>query len=231
MQKSFNIKGRQIDCEIVRMQRRTVAIQIHPDKRVELKVPLLYNIEEVEPFLIKHHRWIFNRLDAPEKKSREPKKYVDGELHYFLGKQYPLKIEAATRNSVTFINDVIHIYCRDVSHTSVDISFLLDSWYFEQARTVFKRCAEPLIKQMTKYKVAPKSFTIKKMKTRWGSCSSKGSINLNLDLIKLPEGCIKAVILHELCHLVHMNHSKEFYALMTAEMPDWKVWDKQLKFL
>ena len=87
------------------------------------------------------------------------------------------------------------------------------------------------MKQMEKYNVAPKSFTIKKMKTRWGSCSSKGSINLNIDLIKLPEQCIKTVILHELCHLVHMNHSKEFYALMTAEMPDWKIWDKQLKFL
>lgn len=229
--KTFTIKGRTLNCEIVRSQRRTVAIQIHPDKRVELKVPLLYNIEEVEPFLIKHHRWIFNRLDAPEKKSREPKKYVDGELHYFLGKQYPLKIEAATRNSVTFNNDVIHIYCRDVSHTSDIVSFLLEKWYFEQAHRIFQEISIPLMKQIEKYNVFPKSFTIKKMKTRWGSCSSKGSINLNLDLIKLPEGCIKAVILHELCHLVHMNHSKEFYALMTAEMPDWKVWDKQLKFL
>lgn len=229
--KSFNIKGRRIDCEIKRSRRRTVAIYVHPDKHVELRVPLFYNVDDVEPFILKHYRWLFKRLDAQETPKKEPKQFVTGELHYFLGEQYPLKIEAATRNSVTFINDVIHICCRDVSHTSVDISFLLDSWYFEQARAVFKRCAEPLIKQMSKYNVAPKSFTIKKMKTRWGSCSSKGSVNLNLDLIKLPEQCIKVVILHELCHLVHMNHSKDFYALMTAEMPDWKIWDKQLKFL
>ena len=103
MQKSFNIKGRQIDCEIVRSQRRTVAIQIHPDKRIELKVPLLYNIDEVEPFLVKHHRWIFNRLDAPEKKSREPKKFVDGEMHYFLGKQYPLRIIISPENICLFL--------------------------------------------------------------------------------------------------------------------------------
>ena len=229
MQKSFNIKGRQIDCEIVRSQRRTVAIQIHPDKRIELKVPLLYNIDEVEPFLVKHHRWIFNRLDAPEKKSREPKKFVDGEMHYFLGKQYPLRIIISPENTVEFRDDTIIVYAK--YNVSDLIAVLLERWYYQQAHQVFQEISVPLMKQMKKYNVLPKSFTIKKMKTRWGSCSSKGSINLNLDLIKLPEGCIKAVILHELCHLVHMNHSKEFYALMTAEMPDWKVWDKQLKFL
>ena len=227
--KTFIIKGRTLSCEIVRMQRRTVAIQIHPDKRIELKVPLLYNIDEVEPFLVKHHRWIFNRLDAPEKKSREPKKFVDGEMHYFLGKQYPLRIIISPENTVEFRDDTIIVYAKyNVSDLMV---VLLERWYYQQAHQVFQEISIPLMKQMEKYNVFPKSFTIKKMKTRWGSCSSKGSINLNLDLIKLPEGCIKAVILHELCHLVHMNHSTEFYALMTAEMPDWKVWDKQLKFL
>lgn len=227
--KTFIIKGRTLSCEIVRSQRRTVAIQIHPDKRIELKVPLLYNIDEVEPFLVKHHRWIFNRLDAPEKKSREPKKFVDGEMHYFLGKQYPLRIIISPENTVEFRDDTIIVYAK--YNVSDLIAVLLERWYYQQAHQVFQEISIPLMKQMKKYNVLPKSFTIKKMKTRWGSCSSKGSINLNLDLIKLPEGCIKAVILHELCHLVHMNHSTEFYALMTAEMPDWKVWDKQLKFL
>ena len=229
MQKSFNIKGRQINCEIVRSQRRTVAIQIHPDRRIELKVPLLYNINEVEPFLLKHYRWIFKRLDAPVAPKTEPKRFVDGELHYFLGKQYPIKIIISPENTVVFQDDTIVIYAKYDLPELIEV--LLEKWYFTQARAVFQKISIPLTKQMAKYNVAPKSFTIQKMKTRWGSCSSKGSINLNLDLIKLPEGCIKAVILHELCHLVHMNHSKEFYALMTAEMPDWKMWDKQLKFL
>ena len=98
-------------------------------------------------------------------------------------------------------------------------------------KEIKKEISIPLVRQMTKYNVAPKSFSIRKMKTRWGSCSRKGSISLNLHLIKLPEPCIKEVILHELCHLVHFNHSKEFYALMTAEMPDWKLWKKELRFV
>lgn len=235
--KTFIIKGRQINCEIKRSRRRTVALYVHPDKRVEIRMPLLFSVDEIEPFLIKHSRWLFNRLDLPEKKPIEPKKFVSGELHYFLGKQYPIEIVASDKNSVVFDNEKIVIRQRVDKSTSQQVNLsksvsdLLDRWYLEQAKRVFREISIPLVESMKKYNVAPKSFAIKKMKTRWGSCSSKGNINLNLHLIKLPEQCIKEVILHELCHLVHFNHSKDFYALMTAEMPDWKVWKKEIKFL
>ena len=237
MQKSFNIKGRLVNCEIKRSRRRTVALYVHPDKSVEIRMPLLFSVDEIEPFLIKHSRWLFNRLDLPEKKPVEPKKFVSGELHYFLGKQYPIEIVASDKNSVVFDNEKIVIRQRVDKSTSQQVNLsksvsdLLDRWYLEQAKRVFQEISIPLVESMKKYNVAPKSFAIKKMKTRWGSCSSKGNINLNLHLIKLPEQCIKEVILHELCHLVHFNHSKDFYALMTAEMPDWKVWKKEIKFL
>lgn len=239
MKSSFVIKGRNVVCEMSRSQRKTMSIRVLPDKRVEIKIPILYNVDEVEIFLTKHHRWLFKRLDAIEDNYTGDKKYVSGELHYFLGKQYPLEIIASNKNSVVFMEGRIvisHKVTKSQRHKSSEsvsesVSNLLDCWYLEQAKRVFKECAEPLVKQMSKYNITPKSFTIRKMKTRWGSCSSKGSISLNLDLIKLPEQCIKEVILHELCHLVHFNHSKEFYALMTAEMPDWKIWKKELKFL
>lgn len=237
MQKSFIIKGRLINCEIKRSRRKTVALYVHPDKSVEIRMPLLFSVDEIEPFLIKHSRWLFNRLDLPEKKPVEPKKFVSGELHYFLGKQYPIEIVASDKNSVVFDNEKIVIRQRVDKSTSQQVNLsksasdLLDRWYLEQAKRVFREISIPLVESMKKYNVAPKSFAIKKMKTRWGSCSSKGNINLNLHLIKLPEQCIKEVILHELCHLVHFNHSKDFYALMTAEMPDWKVWKKEIKFL
>ena len=136
-------------------------------------------------------------------------------------------MNVSARNSVVFQNESIVITTKSLEL----VESLLDRWYLEQAKRVFQEISIPLVRQMTKYNVAPKSFSIRKMKTRWGSCSRKGSISLNLHLIKLPEPCIKEVILHELCHLVHFNHSKEFYALMTAEMPDWKLWKKELRFV
>lgn len=227
MQKSFDIKGRNVVCEIIRSQRRTVSMNVNPDRSVTLKVPCLVTVDAIEQFLLKHSRWLFNRLDAIEKKPVEPKKYVTGELHYFLGQQYPLEVISSSENKLVFEDDTFFLYTENVKYNE---SIFVD-WYAKHAMAIFKECGDPLVEQMKKYNIYPKSFTIKKMKTRWGSCSSRGSISLNLDLIKLPKECIKAVILHELCHLVHMNHSKEFYALMTAEMPDWKVWDKQLRFL
>lgn len=225
--KTFIIKGRAVNCEIKRSRRKSVALYVFPDGRVEIRTPLLYNINEIEPFLIKHSRWLFNRLDSKKENALTTKSFSDGELHYFLGKQYPLKVNLSMRNSVAFQNDTIVVSTKSLEL----VESLLDRWYIEQAKRVFQEIAIPLIKQMAKYNVAPKSFTIRKMKTRWGSCSRKGSISLNLHLIKLPEPCIKEVILHELCHLVHFNHSKDFYALMTAEMPDWKLWKKELKFV
>lgn len=216
-----------MDCEIKRSRRKTVAIYVYPDSRVEIRVPLLYNVNNVEPFLVKHSRWLFNRLDYKNNNNIIPKRFVDGELHYFLGRQYPIKVNVSSKNSVVFKNDVIYISTKSLEL----VERLLDRWYLEQAKRVYQEIATPLIRQMEKYNVAPTTFAIKKMKTRWGSCSRKGNISLNLHLIKLSEQCIKEVILHELCHLVHFNHSKEFYALMTAEMPDWKKWKKELKFL
>ena len=216
-----------MDCEIKRSRRKTVALYVFPDNRVEIRVPWLYNINNVESFLVKHSRWLFKRLDSKNDNVITQKRFVDGELHYFLGKQYPININISSKNSIVFQDNVIRI-----STKSPDlVESLLDRWYLEQAKRVFQEIAIPLVKQMEKYNVAPTSFSIRKMKTRWGSCSRKGSISLNLHLIKLPEQCIKEVILHELCHLVHFNHSKEFYALMTAEMPDWKVWKKGLRFV
>ena len=225
--KTFIINGRTLDCEIKRSRRKTVALYVFPDNRVEIRVPWLYNINNVESFLVKHSRWLFKRLDSKNDNVITQKRFVDGELHYFLGKQYPININVSSKNSIVFQDNVIRI-----STKSPDlVESLLDRWYLEQAKRVFQEIAIPLVKQMEKYNVAPTSFSIRKMKTRWGSCSRKGSISLNLHLIKLPEQCIKEVILHELCHLVHFNHSKEFYALMTAEMPDWKVWKKDLRFV
>ena len=225
--KTFIIKGRAVNCEIKRSRRKSVALYVFPDGRVEIRTPLLYNINDVEPFLMKHSRWLFNRLDSKSGNVNIPKKFTDGELHYFLGRQYPIKVNLSTKNSVVFHNESIVIFTKSLEM----VESLLDRWYLEQARRVFQEISQPLIKQMEKYNVAPKSFTIRKMKTRWGSCSRKGSISLNLHLIKLPEQCIKEVVLHELCHLVHFNHSKEFYALMTAEMPDWKLWKKEVRFV
>ncbi|MEG2396279.1 MAG: M48 family metallopeptidase, partial [Oscillospiraceae bacterium] len=79
------------------------------------------------------------------------------------------------------------------------------------------------------YKIPNVIIKIRKMKSRWGSCQPKtGIVTLNSQLINAPIGCIEYVVLHELCHFVQPNHSKDFYSLVSAIMPDYKERKKLL---
>ena len=81
-----------------------------------------------------------------------------------------------------------------------------------------------------RYNVEPAKWTVRDMHTRWGSCSLKTRrITLNLKLFHKADPCVEYVIVHELCHLIHPDHGKEFYALLEKELPDWKSRRKQLK--
>ena len=80
-----------------------------------------------------------------------------------------------------------------------------------------------------KYGVTPSSLYIQEMENRWGSCTPKGKIILNAQLIKVPRPCIEYVITHELCHLVHPDHTKAFWELLQKEMPDWERWKNKLE--
>ena len=104
-------------------------------------------------------------------------------------------------------------------------------WYKTKAKIKFIEIAEPLIEQFKKYNVEPKGIYIQNMSKRWGSCTAKGKIILNPELMKAPKACIQYVIIHELCHLIHYDHTQKFMDLQTKEMPDWRRWKDKLENL
>ncbi|HBK82648.1 MAG TPA: metal-dependent hydrolase, partial [Flavobacterium sp.] len=115
----------------------------------------------------------------------------------YLGRQYRLQIIIGKEESVKLKGKFIEVTTHDKSRTKD----LLDNWYLQYARTKFHAIAAPLIDKFKKYKVEPSSIVLRNMPTRWGSCTPKGKIILNPELIKAPKGCIEYVIIHELCHL------------------------------
>jgi len=108
---------------------------------------------------------------------------------------------------------------------------LLKNWYLQHALKNFHAIAAPLIEKFKKYKVEPSSIVLREMPTRWGSCTPKGKIILNPELIKAPKGCIEYVIIHELCHLIHLDHTQKFLDLQIKEMKDWEKWKMKLEEL
>ena len=96
----------------------------------------------------------------------------------------------------------------------------------EEFKEIVEKNASELVKQTG---LVPNKITIKKIKYAWGSCSNKKNITINLELIKYSEQAIRYVILHEICHIKYMNHSKDFWNLVEKYMPDYKQVKKEFK--
>ena len=230
MIKTTIINGSEIRYEFKRSNRRSVTAKIRRDGVIEVKAPLLYRESDMLVFLNQHRRWVFNHLDRLQNADNQQKKYISGEIHFYLGKQYTLQVVKSGKNSV-FIEGNSLIINSKYPENQEYLEVLLNKWYRNQAKKVFAELLPPIIEKFKKYNVAPAKISIRDMRSRWGSCSRKGNISLNLQLIKLNENCIRQVMVHEMCHLVYFNHQAGFHALMDEMMPDWKLWKKELKFL
>ena len=100
---------------------------------------------------------------------------------------------------------------------------LLEQWFREKAYEWFQQILDHLYPMVQSYGILKPSIQVRQMKARWGSCLyKKNTILLNFDLIKAPKYGIEYVILHELIHFIHRNHTIEFYALLSVLMPDWR---------
>lgn len=230
MIKTTIIDGSEIRYEFKRSYRRSVVAKIRRDGVIEVRAPLLYRESDMLVFLNQHKRWIFNHYDKLQNADNQQKKYISGEIHYYLGRQYTLQVVESGKNSV-FIEGNSLIINSKYPENPKYLEVLLNKWYKNQAKKVFAELLPPIIEKFKKYNVAPAKISIRDMRSRWGSCSRKGNISLNLQLIKLNENCIRQVMVHEMCHLVYFNHQAGFHALMDEMMPDWKLWKKEMKFL
>ena len=218
---------------VIRSNRKTLGITVMPDGKVFVKVPLNASFEQIEEKIRKRASWILKQQTFFKSFENQipPRRYISGESHYYLGKQYILHIVEthcrASKNSVNFKGHSFEIVCNSKSKAES----LLKEWYRERAKIKFAEIAEPIIQRFKKYNVEPTSLYIQQMENRWGSCTPKGKIIFNTELIKVPKLCIEYVITHELCHLLHRNHTSAFYRLLTVEMPDWKKWKNKLEKL
>jgi len=208
-------------------KRKTLGITVTPEMAVLVKAPEGTSIPQIEAKLEKRGAWIFKQQNYFLRfYPRTPdKEYRGGEAHYYLGRQYRLRVKAAKKNSVNFTGREI-----EVSHApNSSVKSVLRNWYRLRAKEKFAEIAEPWIKRFERYGVHPEGIYIQEMPTRWGSCTTKGKIILNPELIKVPKVCIEYVIIHELCHLVHRNHTAKFFQLQSSMMPDWGKWKDKLE--
>lgn len=213
------------DVEFAR--RKTLGIKVIPDGSVWVKAPADVTLEQIREKIHKRAGWIlrqkhfFETFGIPTTE----RKYISGESHLYLGRQYMLRVIESNINAVHYQNNIIEIECRHKK----DAGVLLQTWYRQRANIKFQEYAILIIEHFSVYGVKPRQISMRKMDRRWGYCTANGDIFLNPQLICAPRGCIEYVITHEMCHLIHRNHTKAFYALLAKEMPHWEKWKTKLE--
>lgn len=217
----------EINYSILYSDRKTLGILVNPDGSVIIKAPIDAPEYKISEKIRKRASWIIKqqRFFKSFGEQTPKRRYISGESHFYMGKQYRLYIFEGKPNSVSFKGRCFEIICFHKSRAEC----LMKEWYRERAKVKFAEIAEPIIQRFKKYGVEPQSLHIQIMENRWGSCTPKGKIILNTELIKAPKTCIEYVITHEMCHLLHKNHTKEFYDLLFIEMPDWEKWKNKLE--
>ena len=212
-------QGESIIYLLIRSKRRkrSISMKIHSDGRLQLNVPFNSPKKIIESFILEKYRWIRNNQQARLSQEKHPEpSYKDGDKHFYLGIEYPLHLIIAPQSNVGIRNNSILVHYRK----NATIKSLLKNWYKQQALDYFKVKTTLLANT---YQFPPiKNIKVRYMKARWGSCSSDSVITYNIHLLKADPEYIDYVILHELCHLIHPNHSKNFYRLQSQLNPDWK---------
>lgn len=205
--------------EVERKKIKNINLRVYPDRRIYISAPMNLDSGYIENFIKSKKNWI---EEIQKKLDKIPKaevlQYITGEKLYYLGVIYELEVVLSNENRV-FLHEGKMIL--KIKEDSFELKKnVVSRWYFEKAKVLFRDLMEKYLKLLNE---EIDHLSIKKMKSRWGSCNHrKRYINLNVELIKKPLVCIEYVVVHEIAHLRHPNHSKDFYYHIERYMPDYK---------
>lgn len=219
---SFTYDGINIEFEVTYSKRKTITILVEASGKVSVRAPHNLTQEMVVNRVKGKAKWIIKKLN--EVKDIQPlpaeKEFISGELFMYLGSSYPLLLdidEELTKPIVRLLGGRFIVQTPDCDKKI--ISDAMECWHRSKAR-------EQISERIEYYKpwinAKPNKVTIKKQKKRWGSCSSRGNLNFNWRIIMAPAEVIDYVVVHEMCHLVYLNHSRNFWELVASILPDYK---------
>ena len=202
--------------QIIRTKRKSIALIVKHDAKLVVRAPLNATDAQILALIEKKKDWIRTKQEIVSETylKAAPKEYVNGEGFWFLGKTYRLEIIEKADKPLDF--NELFLLDKAVLPKANNV---FTNWYREQAlRIISERAAW----YATKYGLSYKQVRITSAKTRWGSCSSKGTISFAWRLVMAPVPIIDYVVVHELVHMVEKNHGKAFWAKVKAIMPDFK---------
>ncbi len=203
--------------QIIRSRRKTIALIIQRDGALVVRAPLRTPEKTIRELVEQKTGWITKKqTEVRKNRPVTARQFAEGETFLLMGKSHPLKIVKRQRASLTFeqgtflLAEKFRPLARDA----------FTRWYKQMAVILLPARIETLAK---KHNLQPAKIRITSARTRWGSCSSTGTISLTWRLVMAPPEVIDYVIVHELAHLKVKNHSKSFWETVTSLLPDYKI--------
>jgi predicted metal-dependent hydrolase len=208
---------------LIRSKRKTLALQINKQADLIIRAPQRLSVKKIESFIEEKSTWIKKKQSEALSKvsSFKPKEFVEGEQFCYLGKLYTL---AFCENTDRIKGCDSNITLPKKHQTQAETKLIF--WYKQQAFNVF---TDRVAFYAEKYEFEYKMVAISSAKTRWGSCTGDDKIRLAWRLVMAPLEVIDAVVVHELCHTIHKNHSKQFWDLVLEIFPQYKKCNAWLK--
>ncbi len=202
--------------QVIRTRRKTIALIVRRDGSLVVRAPLRTTDETIRLLVEKKAGWITSRQELARSSYRQlkPKKYLSGEEFWYLGTLYPLEIIDRLRPPLELDGSF------RLSRSALPkAAAVFERWYRQQAFQVLSERAQAIA---SRHGFSYKRIRISSARTRWGSCSSRGTLSFTWRLVMAPLPVIDYVVVHELVHLQLKNHSREFWRRVGTLMPDYK---------
>jgi len=216
-----------ITYDVIRTDRKTVGLEVDVEDGILVRAPNHLSSVEIKRIVKKKADWIQRKQKKVNeiKPAPQPKEFLSGEKLPYLGRRYRLQVSRTNevkKASVKLYQGKFQVQVNslleeEARRLAIRAAFI--AWYRKRAEVKINERVE---KYKTKIGVEPNNVKIKKQKKRWGSCSSKGNLNFNWKLIMAPMSIIDYLVVHELAHLKYSNHSRDFWNLVGALVPDYE---------
>ncbi len=221
--------SKNIKINIERKNIKNLYVRIKSYNDIKVSAPMRMPLIEIYNFLESKKLWIAKQNEKfihADEKSHPRKLYNHDEIHYIYGKAYILKLIPHTgRPKIRLTNDCIFFYIDPLADI-IKKTVLFERWY---SKCLHLTVLDLVRKWEIKMNVSVKHVQIRKMKTRWGSCSpGLKSIRINFELAKRSVECIEYIVVHELVHLLEPSHNKRFVLFMDTFLPNWRIRKREL---